>query len=109
MVQTHVHVLLEIHPAISISRIVKRLKGASSAVARTEGHGSNARRLYWARGYAARSVGCRQLETVRRYLEGQPTHHPDEVILGWAGDCVDSFDRIGHQPPLRPPDTGSED
>jgi REP element-mobilizing transposase RayT len=33
MVQTHVHLLARIHPTIPVSLLVKRLKGASSAVA----------------------------------------------------------------------------
>ncbi|HKV73724.1 MAG TPA: IS200/IS605 family transposase [Gemmatimonadales bacterium] len=104
MVRSHIHLLVELHPTTTISGLVKRLKGASSAVARTEGHGANARRLYWAKGYSAQSVGVDQLERVRRYLDAQPAHHPAEVISGWAGDTVDCYDRIGQAAPLRPPE-----
>src|SRR3977135_2190808 len=57
MVQSHIHVLLEIPPTTTVSRVVKRLKGASSAVARSEGHGVMGRRLYWAKGDSAHSGG----------------------------------------------------
>jgi putative transposase len=33
MVQTHVHLLARVHPTVPVSSLVKRLKGASSAVA----------------------------------------------------------------------------
>ena len=46
----------------------------------------------WARGYAVQSVSPQALETVRRYLRGQPRHHPAEAIPGWIGDVAE-FDR----------------
>jgi REP-associated tyrosine transposase len=36
MVQTHVHLLARIQPTVTVSQLVKRLKGASSAVAAQE-------------------------------------------------------------------------
>jgi REP element-mobilizing transposase RayT len=103
MVQTHIHVLLELHPTASIASVVKRLKGASSAMARREGHGPGGRQLRWAKGYAAHTVSARELELVRRYLESQGAHHPAEAIVGWEGDCVDPYDVVGAAAPLRPP------
>ena len=44
-----------VHPSVPISRLVKRLKGASSAVATQEGLGKHGR-LYWAKGYSVQSV-----------------------------------------------------
>jgi putative transposase len=85
MVQTHVHLLARIHPTVPISRLVKRLKGASSAVAAQEGLGGQSR-LYWSKGYTVQSVSIAGLESLRGYLRGQPEHHPDEVIAGWEGD-----------------------
>ena len=84
MVQTHVHVLARVHPTVPISILVKRLKGASSAVASKEGIGH--KRLSWAKGYSVDSVSRIGLESVRAYLRGQPTHHPHEAIMGWEGD-----------------------
>ena len=93
MVQTHVHLLARLHPTVPISTLVKRLKGASSAVAAQEGRGGLGR-LYWAKGYFVESVSARALEPVRRYLRGQPTHHPDEAIAGWEGDSPE-YDPTG--------------
>lgn len=85
MVQTHLHLLARIHPTVAISRLVKRLKGASSAVATKEGLGTNGR-LYWAKGYSVDTVSRRNLDAVRSYLRSQPTHHREEAIPGWEGD-----------------------
>jgi putative transposase len=85
MVQTHVHLLARVHPTVSISRLVKRLKGASSAIAAQEGLGRMGR-LYWAKGYSVDSVSRTGLPGVRTYLRNQPVHHANEMISGWNGD-----------------------
>ena len=85
LVQTHVHILGRIHPTVPISRLVKRLKGASSAVAAEEGLGQHGR-LYWAKGYSVQSVSAQGLDRVRAYLRGQPLHHATEAIARWDGD-----------------------
>ena len=85
IVQTHVHLLARVHPTKPVSSLVKRLKGASSAVAAQEGYGGPGR-LYWAKGYSVQSVSLRALDVVRAYLRRQPNHHPEEAIVGWDGD-----------------------
>ena len=85
--------LARLHPTVPVSTLVKRLKGASSAVAAQEGLGGQGR-LFWAKGYSVESVSARTLEPVRRYLRGQPTHHPDEAIVGWEGDTPE-YDQAG--------------
>ena len=71
--------------ANTVSHLVKRLKGASSAVAAQEGLG-NLGRLYWAKGYSVHSVSMQAMDAVRSYLRRQASHHPDEAISGWEGD-----------------------
>jgi putative transposase len=85
MVQTHIHILARVHPMVAVSTLVKRLKGASSAVAAKEGLGTQGR-LCWSKGYSVDTVGRRNLDAVRAYLRNQPTHHTGEAILGWDGD-----------------------
>lgn len=85
IVQTHVHILARVHPMVGISSLVKRLKGASSAVATRGGLGTYGR-LHWAKGYSVDSVSRRNLAIVRSYLRGQPTHHSGEAIEDWEGD-----------------------
>jgi putative transposase len=93
MVQTHVHLLARLHPTVAVSTLVKRLKGASSAVATKEGLGGE-ERLYWAKGYSVTSVSGRGLDSVRVYLRSQATHHPHEAIVGWEGDTPE-YDQTG--------------
>jgi putative transposase len=93
MVETHLHILARVHPMVGISTLVKRLKGASSAVAAKEGLGKRGR-LYWAKGYSVDSVSGRALASVRTYLRDQPMHHPEEAIVGWKGD-VPEYDQTG--------------
>jgi REP element-mobilizing transposase RayT len=92
MVQTHVHVLARIRPTGSVSALVKRMKGASSALATQEGYAVGGSRLIWAKGYSAQSVGPRSLDAVRAYLRSQPEHHRDEAIIGWEGDIAAEYD-----------------
>lgn len=91
MVQTHVHLLARVHPTNSISCLVKRLKGTSSAIAAQEGVGRIGR-LYWAKGYSVQSVSTRSIDMVRAYLRRQPIHHPGEAIVGWDGDVPEYDD-----------------
>ena len=91
MVQNHIHLLARVHPTNSVSSLVKRLKGASSAVAAQEGLGGLGR-LYWAKGYSVQSVSARALDMVRAYLRKQPIHHPEEAIVGWEGDVPEYDD-----------------
>jgi putative transposase len=93
MVQTHLHLLARVHPTVPISTLVKRLKGASSAVAAKEGLGKHGR-LYWGKGYSVDSVSGRALGSVRTYLRDQQAHHPNEAIAGWEGD-VPEYDQAG--------------
>ena len=82
MVQTHVHLLLQLHPTTGISRLMQRLKGGSSVLANREGH-AGSRPLRWEKGYNIESVSPRALDAVQVYVLGQATRHPDEAIPGW--------------------------
>lgn len=93
LVQTHIHVLARVHPTVPISTLVKRLKGASSAVAAKEGVSSDGH-LYWAKGYSVDSVSGRSLASIRAYLRRQPTKHSGEAIPGWEGDTPE-YDGLG--------------
>ena len=83
MVQTHVHMLVRVHPQTYLTRLVQRLKGGSAAIAGKEGHSSRTSPLRWARGYSIDSVSHRTVEVVRDYVLSQPTRHPSESIPNW--------------------------
>ncbi|MEX3999141.1 IS200/IS605 family transposase [Paraburkholderia sp. EG285A] len=73
----HVHMLVDIHPALDISVLVNNLKTASARRARNRFAEHLARfywkPMFWNRAYFVRSVGGATLETVRAYVEAQGT------------------------------------
>ena len=84
----HVHMHLEYPPKISISELVKRLKGRSSRLLQKEF--SELKRRYWGRhfwaiGYGAWSTGNLTEEMVNDYLEhhrgGESNNDASEFIL----------------------------
>ena len=73
--EDHVHLLIDIHPALNISALINNLKSASSKRIRGK-HGNwlrhfYAKNLFWNRAYFVSSVGGPTLETVRAYVEAQ--------------------------------------
>jgi len=73
----HIHMLIDIHPALDISVLVNNLKTASARRARNRFSGHLApfyrKPLFWSRAYFVGSVGGATLETVRAYVEAQGT------------------------------------
>ncbi len=73
----HVHLLIDIHPALDISSLINNLKTASArrTRARFAEHLAPFYRkpLFWHRAYYAGSVGGASLETVKAYVEAQGT------------------------------------
>ena len=75
--EDHVHLLVNIHPALDISKLINNLKSATSK--KTRGHfPEQVAKFYWKphfwhRAYYVGSVGLVSLETIRRYIEQQST------------------------------------
>lgn len=73
----HIHMLVDIHPALDISVLVNNLKTASARRARNRFAEHLApfyrKPLFWSRAYFVGSVGGATLETVRTYVEAQGT------------------------------------
>ena len=72
----HVHMLLEYPPSLSVSDLVKRLKGRTSRLLQQEFPELKKRywgKHFWAIGYGAWSTGSITDELVAEYLE----HHRD--------------------------------
>ncbi len=64
----HRHILASMPPRISVSDLVKNLKGYSS-YALPE--------ITWQRGYGAFTVDRRSVDVIKNYIEDQPSHHAD--------------------------------
>ena len=73
----HVHLLVDIHPALDISILINNLKTASARRTRNRFAGHLAafysKPLFWHRAYFVGSVGGATLETVRAYVDAQGT------------------------------------
>ncbi|HET7024255.1 MAG TPA: IS200/IS605 family transposase [Gemmatimonadales bacterium] len=82
MVATHVHLLLRAHPLAELPKMIGRMKGVTSRLAKVEEIGP----LSWADGYDIESVSPGDDAKLRHYLRAQPFRHPTEAISGWHGD-----------------------
>lgn len=73
----HVHLLIDIHPALDLSVLINNLKTASARRARNRFVAHLAafytQPLFWHRAYFVGSVGGVTLETVRDYVQAQGT------------------------------------
>jgi len=67
----HVHLLVEVPPAVALPKLVQKLKGCSSRMVRAEF--ARLRRLpaLWSPSWFVSTVGGAPLEVVRRYVENQ--------------------------------------
>ncbi len=70
----HVHMLVQIKPNVSISKVVQYFKSGSSKAIREEFPKLRAflwGDSFWADGYFAETVGVTNLKTIRRYIKNQ--------------------------------------
>ena len=82
MVSTHVHLLVRAQPLTDMPRMIGRMKGATSRIAKRDLIAP----LSWADGYDLESVSPGDEMKLRHYLRAQPFRHPTEAIDGWEGD-----------------------
>jgi putative transposase len=68
----HIHMLIQLPPSLSVSKVVQLLKGGSSKVIRAE-HPELEEFLwgdsFWADGYFAESVGINNEATIKKYIQ----------------------------------------
>jgi len=69
-VEDHVHILAKLHPTISVSDFLEKLKANSSKWAKSVQRGFG-----WQGGYSAFTVSESQVAHVRRYIQNQQEHH----------------------------------
>jgi putative transposase len=77
----HIHMVVSIPPRLSVSELVKKLKGASSHDLNQSGgyEGSFA----WQRGYGVLSMGETQRSKIAAYVTGQKQHHEQQTADPW--------------------------
>jgi REP element-mobilizing transposase RayT len=69
----HVHIFCRLSKAICLMDLVKAVKTNSSKWIKSKG--VLYKDFYWQDGYGAFSVGPEQVETLRKYIQNQKTHH----------------------------------
>ena len=69
----HVHVLLEYPPKLSVSTLVKHLKGVSSRAYRKAGHPCPSKDHLWSPSYFSVSVAGAPLDVLKAYIQNQKT------------------------------------
>ncbi len=80
--EDHVHLLVRLHPTVSISQLVKEIKGSSShlvnhALAKQE-------EFQWQGAYGAFSIRKNEVPQVKGYILNQQQHHAEGTIeLVW--------------------------
>jgi putative transposase len=91
IVEDHMHVAVSVPPAVAVSEVVKRLKGASSHAVNQACAFEDDRRFRWQSEYGAITFGERSLPMVVEYLQKQREHHANSTTLP-------QFERIESDP-----------
>jgi len=68
--EAHIHIVLTIPPTLSVSAVVKSLKGASA----------HALAIHWQVGYGAFTVGEKGLPVAVAYVNNQKRHHAQKTV-----------------------------
>ena len=93
-VADHVHLAIGLSRTITVAQLVEKLKTPSSMWVKTQSPGLAG--FAWQRGYGAFSVGHRELEVLRTYIDGQEEHHRgrtfQEEFRGMLEECGVAFD-----------------
>ncbi len=82
IVSTHLHLLVRAQPLADLPKMIGRMKGATSRIAKRDMIAP----LSWADGYDLETVSPADEMKIRHYLRAQPFRHPAEAIEGWEGD-----------------------
>lgn len=84
--ETHIHLAVSIEPSVTVSELVRNLKGGS---ARDINAQVNDKVLEWQRGYGVVSFGKNNLKWVQAYIARQKEHHA-------SGKTVERLERASH-------------
>lgn len=77
-VEDHVHVLVRLHPTVSVARLVKEIKGASSHLMTHEI--KSGQFFKWQGAYRAFTIRKSDVPTVKAYIQNQKQHHAEEHL-----------------------------
>ncbi len=80
----HLHLIVAIPPHVSVSELVKHLKGASSHDLNQQGLDVH---FGWQRGYGVLTLGQRQRPDAEHYVRQQKEHHRADTVIAWLERC----------------------
>ena len=86
----HVHILVGLHPTISVSKIVEAIKSGSSGWINREKKVVG--RFRWQDGYGAFTYSKSQIDTVAKYILNQPEHHKRKTFKEEYLDFLKKFE-----------------
>lgn len=89
-VDDHVHVFVELKPAMALSDLVRDVKNNSTNFI-NENHWVKGK-FSWQEGYGAFSYGHSQMETVYNYILNQETHHTKQTFKDEYVDFLKKFE-----------------
>jgi putative transposase len=73
--EDHIHLVIEAPPTVMLSRVIGRIKGASSREINRQLMSDDGQTFSWQAEYGVLSFAQRQLETVCRYVANQRERH----------------------------------
>jgi putative transposase len=78
--ENHIHIVASIPPKLSIAEFVKQIKGSSSYHLNHCKLASNLE-FSWQNGYGVLSLGGKQLDDAKAYVNNQKEHHRQGTII----------------------------
>ena len=79
-ISNHIHIFMKNSPNISISYIIKEIKGSSSRWINENKYINE--KFNWQKGYAAFSVSQSKTKNVENYINNQEEHHKKQLFKG---------------------------
>jgi REP element-mobilizing transposase RayT len=77
-VEDHVHCLIGLKPAVSVSELMKTVKAKSSKY--INDHSLTPQRFEWQEGYGVFSYSQSQVDSVYKYIQNQQDHHKKQTF-----------------------------
>ena len=76
---THVHLLIHLHPTTAIAHLVKEVKGSSSHLVNHEI--LPGKEKYWQGAYGAFTIRKDEVEQITDYISNQEKHHQENTVI----------------------------
>jgi len=89
-IEDHIHCFLGLKPVVSISELMKTVKGKSSKY--INDHNLTKERFEWQEGYGAFSYSKSHIDNVYRYIANQEEHHRKQTFRQEYVDFLDKFE-----------------